>query len=92
MPIVPPKPKCKVCQRIKQEANRWFRVECIEVSGRVVGMRWSGLVAEDLLDQDADFVCGPGCLAKETSDVAQKVIEGEKSPEYVPGSTNSFSA
>lgn len=78
MPIVPAKPKCKVCQRIKQEANRWFRIECIEAEGRVVGMRWRELVTEDVLDLDADFVCGPGCLARETSEIAQQVIEGKK--------------
>lgn len=81
MPVEPPKPKCKVCQQIKQEANRWFRVERIEAEGRVVGMRWSGLVAEDVLDPNADFVCGPGCLEKETSEVAQAVIEGQKLPQ-----------
>lgn len=78
MPIEPAKPKCKVCQRVKQEANRWFRVERVEEQGRVIGMRWSGLVAEDMLDEDADFVCGPGCMARETSEVAQKVIEVEE--------------
>jgi hypothetical protein len=81
MPIVPPKPKCKICQRVKQEVNRWFRVERIEAQGRVVGMRWRELVTEDVLDQDADFVCGPGCLARETSEVAQHVIEGERMSE-----------
>jgi hypothetical protein len=60
MPVEPPKPKCKVCQQIKQEANRWFRIERVKADGRVVGMRWTGLVAEDVLDPDADFVCGPG--------------------------------
>lgn len=85
MPIEPPKPKCKICQRVKQEANRWFRIECIEARGRVVGMRWTRLLPEDLLDQEADFVCGPGCLAKETSEVAQKVIEGEKVAESASG-------
>ena len=80
MPIEPPKPKCKICGRIKQEANRWFRVERTEAKWRVVGMRWRELVAEDVLDPDADFVCGPGCLARETSEVAEIVIEGEKSP------------
>lgn len=39
-------------------------------------MRWTGLVERDVLDRDADFVCGPGCLAKETSEAAQEVIEG----------------
>jgi hypothetical protein len=81
MPIEPPKPKCKVCQRVKQEANRWFRVEPVEAEARVVGMRWSRLEAEDLLDPDADFVCGPGCLARETSEIAQKVIEEEPAPD-----------
>jgi len=85
MPIEPPKPKCKVCQRIKQEANRWFRVTRVEAEGRVVGMRWSGLVAEDVLDEGADFVCGPGCLAKETCEVAQEVIEGAREPESANG-------
>lgn len=78
MPIEPPKPKCKVCQSVKQEANRWFRVERIEANGRLVGMRWSRLLAKDLQDRNADFVCGPGCLARETSEAAQKVIEDEK--------------
>jgi hypothetical protein len=85
MPIEPRKPKCKVCQRVKQEANRWFRVERVEAEGRVVGMRWGALAAEDVLDQDADFVCGPGCLARETSEVAQAVIEGEKMLESANG-------
>lgn len=80
MPIEPPKPKCKVCQRVKQEANRWFRVQRVEADGRVIGMSWSRLSAEDLLDRDADFVCGPGCLAKETCEAAQTVIEAEKLP------------
>lgn len=81
MPLEPPKPKCKICQRVKQEANRWFRIERLAADGRVIGMRWSGLVVEDLLDRDADFVCGPGCLAKETSEIAQMVIEGEQAPD-----------
>lgn len=81
MPIEPPKPKCKVCQRVKQQANRWFRITRIEEDGRVVGMRWHMFEAEDVLDEDADFVCGPGCLAKETSEIAQQVIEEERSPE-----------
>lgn len=85
MPVEPPKPKCKVCQQIKQEANRWFRIERIKADGRVVGMRWTALVAEDVFDPDADFVCGPGCLAKETSEVAQAVIEGEMAPESAEG-------
>jgi hypothetical protein len=80
MPIEPAKPKCKICRRVKQKANRWFRVERVEAEGRVVGMRWREFVAEDMLDEEADFVCGPGCLAKETSEVAEQVIEGEKSP------------
>ncbi len=85
MPIEPPKPKCKVCRRIKQQANRWFRIERIQEQGHLVGMRWSALKHEDLLDEDADFVCGPGCLAKETSDLAQSVIEGEQRPEAAVG-------
>lgn len=80
MPIEPAKPKCKVCQRVKQETNRWFRVENIETEGRTLGMRWTRLDAEDVLDENADFVCGPGCLAKETSEVAEKVIDEENSP------------
>lgn len=85
MPIDPPKPKCKVCRRIKQQANRWFRIERIQEQGHLAGTRWSALKPEDLLDEDADFVCGPGCLAKETSDLAQRVIEGEQRPEAVVG-------
>ena len=47
----------------------------------MLDMRWSRLLAEDVLDQEADFVCGPGCLAKETSEAAYGVIAGEKSQE-----------
>lgn len=84
MTIEPPKPKCKICQVVKQEANRWFRIQRVEEDGRVVGMRWHMFRAEDMLDEDADFVCGPGCLAKETSEIAQQVIEEERWPEATP--------
>ncbi|MFP5235044.1 MAG: hypothetical protein ACLGSD_04010 [Acidobacteriota bacterium] len=78
MPVEPPKPKCKICRRVKQEANRWFRIERIEEEGRAVGMRWQMFTAEDVHKNDADFVCGPGCLAKETCEIAQWVIEEER--------------
>lgn len=80
MPIEPPKPKCKVCHRVKQQANRWFRVTRVEEGGRAIGMRWSGFVDTDVLDENADFVCGPGCLTKITSEIAQQVIEAESLP------------
>ena len=78
MPVEPPKPKCKICRRVKQETNRWFRIQRLEEGGRVVGMRWQMFTAEDVQEKDADFVCGPGCLAKETCEIAQQVIEEER--------------
>ncbi len=49
---------------IKQQENRWFRIERIQKQGHIVGMCWSALELEDLLDEEADFVCGLGCLKR----------------------------
>lgn len=80
MPLIPSKPQCLVCRRVREEANKWITVWPAKEGdeGEGVRARFRQFSSVDLEDAEAEFVCGPGkCFLVWAGQEAEEMTRGK---------------